>query len=291
MIRERSPDRPSVLVVEDDAGTSAPLVTALGFLGFDAHTVTAGTSGTGTEALAAVRERRPDAVLLDLALPDPDNPYGTDGTDGTEVCRLLRASGDNTPVLFLSPRHSVADKCRALAMGGDDYVTKPFDLTEVSARVRALIRRSRVSVPRRTIGYDAPAAPRRLRAAGVELDVDTREAWHHGQPVRLSATEFALLRVLMENAGRVVSKGAILDSVWKYDFQGESGVVETYVYYLRRKLDDSGQSLIRTVRGAGYLVSADPTTEKGNTGGGVGSTGIGGDGAGGGAVGQPIQRS
>ncbi|WP_416961753.1 response regulator transcription factor [Streptomyces sp. Agncl-13] len=285
MIRERSPDHPSVLVVADDTGVSAPLVTALGFLGFDAHTVAAGA--TGTEALAAVRDRRPDAVLLDLVLPGPD---------GTEVCRLLRASGDNTPVLFLSPRHSVADTCRALAMGGDDYVTKPFDLTEVSARVRALIRRSRVSVPRRTIGYDAPVAPRRLRAAGVELDVDTREAWRHGQPVRLSATEFALLTVLMENAGRVVSKGTILDSVWKYDFQGESGVVETYVYYLRRKLGDSGQSLIRTVRGAGYLMNADPTTEKGNVGGGVGSCGVDSAGTGGagvdsGAGGQPIQRS
>ncbi|MFG2777643.1 response regulator transcription factor [Streptomyces prunicolor] len=283
MTRERSPDHLSILVVEDDTGVSAPLVTALGFLGFDAHTVAAGAFGA-TEALAAVRDRRPDAVLLDLTLPDRES---RDSADGTEVCRLLRASGDNTPVLFLSPRHSVADKCRALALGGDDYVTKPFDLTEVSARIRALIRRSRVSVPRRTIGYDAPGAPRRLRAAGVELDVDTREAWRHGRPVRLSATEFALLKVLMENAGRVVSKGDILDSVWKYDFRGESGVVETYVYYLRRKLDDSGQSFIRTVRGAGYLVNADPTTEKGNTGGGVGSAGIGGAGVGG----QPIQRS
>ena len=290
MTRERSPDHPSVLVVEDDAGISAPLVTALGFLGFDAHTV-----ATGTEALAAVRDRRPDAVLLDLVLPD---------LDGAEVCRLLRATGNNTPVLFLSARHSVADKCRALAMGGDDYVTKPFDLTEVSARIRALIRRSRGTVPVqdfRDFRYDVPAAPRRLRAGGVELDVDTREAWRHGQPVRLSATEFALLKVLMENAGRVISKGDILDSVWKYDFQGESGVVETYVYYLRRKLGDSGQSLIRTVRGAGYLVNtdpvnvdpvnadpvnADPTTGRGDVCGGVGS--CGGSRGGGG---QPIQRS
>ncbi|MBK6017459.1 response regulator transcription factor [Streptomyces sp. MBT53] len=277
MTRERSPDRPSVLVVEDDTGISEPLVTALGFLGFDAHTV-----ATGAEALAAVRDHRPDAVLLDLVLPD---------LDGTEVCRLLRASGDNTPVLFLSGRHSVADKCRALALGGDDYVTKPFDLTELSARIRALIRRSRGTDPLRPLGHDTPAASRRLRAGGVELDVDTREAWRHGQPVRLSATEFALLKVLMENAGRVVSKGSILDSVWKYDFQGESGVVETYVYYLRRKLGDSGQSLIRTVRGAGYLVNADPTTERGSIGGGVGSAGVGGGGVGSGAGGQPIQRS
>ncbi|MEW1831112.1 response regulator transcription factor [Streptomyces sp. NPDC088196] len=277
MTRERSPDHPSVLVVEDDAGISAPLVTALGFLGFDAHTV-----ATGTEALTAVRDRRPDAVLLDVVLPD---------LDGTEVCRLLRAAGDNTPVLFLSARRSVADKCRALALGGDDYVTKPFDLTEVSARIRALIRRSRDTLPHPPLGYDAPVAPRRLRAAGVELDVDTREAWCQGRPVRLSATEFALLKVLMENTGRVVSKGDILDSVWKYDFQGESGVVETYVYYLRRKLGDSGQSLIRTVRGAGYLMNAEavPTTEKANIGGGDGSWGVGG--VAGRDRGQPIQRS
>jgi len=259
--RDRSPHHLSVLVVDDDTGVSGPLVTALGFLGFDAHTV-----ATGAEALAAVRDRRPDAVLLDLVLPD---------LDGTEVCRRLRASGNNTPVLFLSARHAVADKCRALAMGGDDYVTKPFDLTEVSARIRALIRRSRTTGPLqepghdRGVGHDTPAAPRRLRTAGLELDVDTREVWRHGQPVRLSATEFALLKVLMENAGRIVSKGDILDSVWNYDFQGESGVVETYVYYLRRKLDDSGQSLIRTVRGAGYLLHS----EAGEAGG------------------QPIQRS
>ncbi|MEU9960558.1 response regulator transcription factor [Streptomyces sp. NPDC050982] len=248
MTRERSPDHPSVLVVEDEAGGSGLLVTALGFLGFDAHTVTSGASGA--EALDAVRHRRPDAVLLDLTLPDDD---------GAEVCRRLRASGNNTPVLFLSARHAVQDKCRALAVGGDDYVTKPFDLTEVSARIRALIRRSRVTGHHQSGGYALPSAPRRLRAAGVELDVGTREAWRHGQPVKLSATEFALLKVLMENAGQVISKGRILDTVWKYDFQGESGVVETYVYYLRRKLGDSGQSLIRTVRGAGYLVSADAT--------------------------------
>lgn len=234
-------------MVEDEAGGSGVLVTALGFLGFDAHTV-----ATGTEALDAVRHRRPDAVLLDLTLPDHD---------GAEVCRRLRDSGNNTPVLFLSARHAVQDKCRALAMGGDDYVTKPFDLTEVSARIRALIRRSRVTGHHQGAGHAVPSAPRRLRAAGVELDVGTREAWRHGQPVRLSATEFALLKVLMENAGQVISKGRILDTVWKYDFQGESGVVETYVYYLRRKLGDSGQSLIRTVRGAGYLVSADAAAD------------------------------
>jgi two-component system OmpR family response regulator len=243
LTRDHSSDHPSVLVVEDEASISGLLVTALGFLGFNAYTV-----ATGAQAIDAVHHRRPDAVLLDMMLPD---------LDGTEVCRRLRAQGDNTPVLFLSARDAVEDKCRALAMGGDDYVTKPFDLSEVSARIRALIRRSRATGHVQGIGHAAPARPRRLRAAGVELDVGTREVWRHGQPVKLSATEFALLKVLMENTGQVISKAQILDSVWKYDFQGESGVVETYVYYLRRKLGDSGQSLIRTVRGAGYVVGAD----------------------------------
>ncbi|MER5806005.1 response regulator transcription factor [Streptomyces mirabilis] len=245
MTRDRSPDRSSVLVVEDKANISGVLATTLSFFGFDVHTVS-----TGAEAFDAVRRRRPDVVVLDILLPD---------LEGTEVCRRLRAEGDNTPVLFLSARHAVEDKCRALAMGGDDYVTRPFDLSEVSARIRALIRRSRVTGHARCSCHAVPALSRRLRAAGVELDVGTREVWRQGQPVRLSATEFALLRVLAENAGQVVSKGRILDSVWKHDFQGESGIVETYVYYLRRKLGASGQSLIRTVRGAGYVMSAGTT--------------------------------
>lgn len=226
-----------MLVAQDEADVSAMLVTALRFLGFDAHPV-----ATGAEAIDAVLHRQPDAVLLDMMLPD---------LDGAEVCRRLRTAGNNTPVLFLSARDTVADKCHALAMGGDDYITKPFDLTEVSARIRALIRRASGA------GYAAASrSSRRLHAGGVELDENTREVWRHGRAVQLSATEFALLEVLMKNAGQVIPKAVILDSVWKYDFQGESGVVETYVYYLRRKLGDSGQSLIRTVRGVGYMMSA-----------------------------------
>lgn len=228
---------PSVLVVQDEADTSAVLVTALRFLGFDAHPV-----ATGAEVIDAVRQLQPDAVLLDMVLPD---------LDGAEVCRQLRVAGDNTPVLFLSALDTVADKCHALAMGGDDYMTKPFDLTEVVARIRALIRRASGA------GYAAASrSPRRLHVGGVELDENTREVRRHGKPVQLSATEFALLKVLMKHAGQVIPKAMILDSVWNYDFQGESGVVETYVYYLRRKLGDSGPSLIRTVRGVGYLMSA-----------------------------------
>jgi two-component system OmpR family response regulator len=240
------PENLSVLVVEDDTSISGMLVVALRFLGFQAHTV-----ATGNEAIHAVRERRPDVVLMDGMLPD---------LDGTEVCRRLREAGNNTPVLFLSARSAVEDKCHALAMGGDDYVTKPFDLTEVSARIRALIRRAQSPGTGTGAGHGVAVASSssRLRAAGIELNQDTREAWLHGEAVQLSATEFELLRMLMRNAGQVITKAQILDTVWKYDFQGESGVVETYVYYLRRKLGDSGRSLIRTVRGVGYMVYADP---------------------------------
>ncbi|WP_198655322.1 response regulator transcription factor [Streptomyces geranii] len=224
------PEHPSVLVIDDESGTSDMLVMALRFLGFDAHLV-----ATGAGTVAEIQRLSPDAVLL----------------DGTEICGRLRAAGLDTPVIFLSARTTVEDKCHALAAGGDDYVTKPFDLTEVSARIRALIRRARGAV------RPAPLSSRRLCAAGVELDAGTREVWCHGTAVPLSATEFALLKVLLENAGQVISKAHILDTVWNYGFQGESGVVETYVYYLRRKLGDSGQSLIRTVRGAGYIVHAD----------------------------------
>ncbi|MFD4509173.1 response regulator transcription factor [Streptomyces sp. NPDC058457] len=238
-------ENPFVLVVEDDISVSGMLVMALRFLGFEVYSV-----ATGNEAIEAVRERRPDVVLLDGMLPD---------LDGTEVCRRLRVARDYTPVLFLSARTTVEDKCHALAMGGDDYVTKPFDIFEVGARIRALVRRAQG--PGMVRGADRGAAAvsssSRLRVAGIELNHDTREAWLHGEPVPLSATEFDLLSVLMRNAGQVITKAQILDTVWKHDFQGESGVVETYVYYLRRKLGDSGRSLIRTVRGVGYMVHAD----------------------------------
>ncbi|MEU6351980.1 response regulator transcription factor [Streptomyces sp. NPDC047072] len=224
--------------------TAETLVMALRFIGFDAHFV-----ATGAEMIHQTRHREPDAVLLDTALPD---------LGGVEVCHRLRREGIDTPVLFLSDRTAVEDKCHALAMGGDDYLTVPFDLTELNARLRALVRRCR-----RRGAYDAPRPDRRLRAAGVELDEDTREVWLQGRAVPLSATEFALLRLLVRNAGKVVSKAEILDVVWNYGFQGESGVVETYVYTLRRKLDDADRTLIRTVRGAGYLVYSGRATDVG----------------------------
>ncbi|WP_018560428.1 MULTISPECIES: response regulator transcription factor [unclassified Streptomyces] len=227
-----SAQQPRVLVVEDEASIASMLAVALQFLGFDVV-----TAGTGGEAVKAAAERAADVILLDVGLPD---------LDGFEVCRRLRAARVDAPVLFLTARDAVEDKIRGLALGGDDYVTKPFDINEVAARVNALLRRGRVPEP----------AGRRLRAGWVELDADTHEVWRHGRPVQVSATEFALLRFLLENPDRVVSRGQILDAVWSCGFQGESGIVETYIYYLRRKLGDTDQSLIRTVRGAGYLVRA-----------------------------------
>ncbi|MEY9841173.1 response regulator transcription factor [Streptacidiphilus sp. EB103A] len=221
----------SVLVVEDEQEIASMLTMALRFLGF---TVVA--AATGSEALASVAAHTPDVIVLDVVLPD---------LDGFEVCRLLRATGTRAPVLFLTARDGVEDKVHALDLGGDDYVTKPFDLNEVAARIRALLRR----------GSEPPrAASRSLKAGWVELNQDTHEVSCGGQPVRLTATEFTLLRYLLTHTGRVISKAEILDSIWNYDFQGESGIVETYIYNLRRKLDDTSQSLIRTVRGAGYLV-------------------------------------
>lgn len=226
---------PCVLVVEDESAISSMLTMALRFLGF-----TAVTAENGERGLDAVARHSPDVILLDVVLPD---------LSGFEVCRRLRAAGCRAPVLFLTARDSIEDKVQALGLGGDDYVTKPFDLNEIAARIQALLRRSI---------HPSASAAGTLRAGWVELNRDTHAVTRHGQAVQLSATEFTLLRFLLENSGRVLSKAAILDSVWQYDFQGESGVVETYIYNLRRKLGDTGPSLIRTVRGAGYLLSQTP---------------------------------
>lgn len=208
------------------------LATGLRFLGFDSHAV-----ASGGQCLTLGLARMHDIILLDVMLPD---------LDGFEVCTRLRKSDVRTPVLFLSARTSVNDRIRGLALGGDDYVTKPFDLNEVAARIHAVLRRS--------LDY---TAPRRLQAGGVEIDRKSHEAWLHGVPVRLTATEFLLLRFLMERPEEVVTKADILANVWGHDLQTDSGVVETYVYYLRRKLGDTDQTLIRTVRGVGYALRAD----------------------------------
>ncbi|MFD4576153.1 response regulator transcription factor [Streptomyces sp. NPDC058417] len=226
----------TVLVVEDESSIASMLTMALQFLGFEVV-----TAARGSEALERAATHGPDVILLDVLLPD---------MDGFEVCRRLREAGVSAPVLFVTARDAVEDKVRGLELA-DDYVTKPFDLNEVVARIRAVMRR----------GRELPANGRRLKAGWVELDQDTREVWQHGRPVQLSSTEFALLRYLLENADQVLSKAQMLDNVWSYDFQGESGIVETYIYYLRRKLGDTDQTLIHTVRGAGYLVRSSPPAQ------------------------------
>ncbi|HWE88770.1 MAG TPA: response regulator transcription factor [Pseudonocardiaceae bacterium] len=224
-------DRTMLLVVEDDTNIRDLLAVSLRFAGFDVA-----TAATGTEALRAVERRPPDMILLDVMLPD---------RDGFEVLRWLRAGGHTVPVLFLTARDGADDKITGLTIGGDDYVTKPFSLEEVIARVNAVLRRTRgVAEP-----TEAP-----LRYADLELRIESHEVRRDDKLIQLSPTEFKLLHYLMRNAGRVVSKAQILDQVWRYDFNGEAGVVESYISYLRRKVDCVEPRLIHTVRGIGYVL-------------------------------------
>ena len=219
-----------MLVVDDEPYIADLLSTGLRFVGFDVR-----TAGSGLEALTSVREWRPDLLVLDVMMP---------GVDGFEVTRRMRADGRETPVLFLTARDAVEDKVAGLTIGGDDYVTKPFSLEEVVARVRALLRR-RVST--------LPADDGLLRYDDLVLDEDAHEVSRAGVAIDLTPTEFSLMRYLMLNSGRVVSKAQILDHVWHYDFGGDGAVVESYISYLRRKVDAPFDvPLIRTVRGVGY---------------------------------------
>jgi two-component system OmpR family response regulator len=183
-----------------------------------------------------VREHRPDIVVLDVMLPD---------FDGFEVARMLRGVQERLPVLFLTARDGVADRIAGLTVGGDDYVTKPFSLEEVVLRLRAILRRTRD-------GQRPGPTPGLLSYADLVLDEDAHQVSRAGRPVRLSPTEFNLLRYLMVNAEKVVSKAQILDRVWHYDFGGDGRIVESYISYLRRKIDAEGAPLIHTVRGVGY---------------------------------------
>jgi two-component system OmpR family response regulator len=219
-----------LLVVEDDPNILELLSASLRLAGFEVA-----TAADGLQALRAAQRHRPDLVVLDVMLPD---------LDGFEVARRLRSGVDRVPVVFLTARDATEDKVRGLTIGGDDYVTKPFSLEEVIARIRAVLRRARGVVP----------APARLRVADLELDEDSHEVWRGGGRVQLSPTEFKLLRYLMGNVGRVLSKGQILDHVWNYDFGGEGGIVESYVSYLRRKVDTVEPRLIHTIRGVGYVL-------------------------------------
>jgi two-component system OmpR family response regulator len=219
-----------VLVVDDENSISELIATSLKFVGFDVR-----TAATGAQALQIAEEFKPHALILDVMLPDQN---------GFEVCRQLRSEGHNVGVLFLTAKDSVEDKIAGLTIGGDDYVTKPFSLEELVARLRALLRR--------TGAIEVLPDEEKIRFADLELDEATHEVRRAGNLIDLSPTEFLLLRYLMINADRVVSKAQILDHVWQYDFRGDMGIVETYVSYLRKKIDIYDPALIHTVRGVGY---------------------------------------
>ena len=224
--------KPLVLAVDDEEHITELLAMGLGFNGFEVE-----RAATGRAALEAVQRRRPDLIVLDVMLPD---------LDGFEVHRRLTAEGRTAPVLFLTARDATEDKVRGLSLGADDYVTKPFSLEELVARVRAILLRT------------APVREERatsvLRFADLEIDEDAHEVQRGGRRIDLTATEYNLLRYLMLNPRRVLSKGQILDHVWHYDFRGDANVVETYISYLRRKVDAVEPNLIHTVRGAGYVL-------------------------------------
>jgi two-component system, OmpR family, response regulator len=219
-----------ILVVDDENSISELIATSLKFVGFDVR-----TASSGAQALQIAQEFKPHALILDVMLPDQN---------GFEVCRQIRSEGQNIGVLFLTAKDSVEDKIAGLTIGGDDYVTKPFSLEELVARLRALLRR--------TGATEVLADEEKIRFADLELDEATHEVKRAGKLIDLSPTEFLLLRYLMINADRVVSKSQILDHVWQYDFRGDMGIVETYVSYLRKKIDIFQPPLIHTVRGVGY---------------------------------------
>jgi two-component system OmpR family response regulator len=221
--------RPRLLLVDDEDNLRVMLQAALRHSGYDVE-----AAATGREALEAVAVVQPDLIVLDVMLPD---------LDGFEVCRRLRSEGRRTPVVFLTARDATEDKVRGLTLGGDDYLVKPFSLEELVARIDAVLRR-----------LGAETAGSVLSCGDLVLDVDAHRVTRAGAEISLSPTEFNLLRYLLANQGRVLSKAQILDHVWDYDFGGDGGVVETYIGYLRRKVDMSGPRMIQTIRGVGYTL-------------------------------------
>ena len=219
-----------VLVVDDEDSITDLVATALRYVGFEVA-----IASNGRQALERASSFRPELVVLDVMLPD---------LDGFEVVRRLRSDGVRVPIVFLTARDATEDKVAGLTIGGDDYVTKPFSLEELVARVRAVLRRT-------SGGQDQSG---RLQIADLEMDEDSHQVWRAGQAVELTATEFKLLRYLMMNARRVLSKAQILDHVWNYDFGGDGSIVETYISYLRKKVDAYEPRLIHTVRGVGYTL-------------------------------------
>ena len=222
------------LVVDDEPALSELLSMALCYEGWEVQ-----TASNGLEALTAVRTFAPDVMVLDIMMPE---------LDGMSVIRRLREEGAEVPVLFLSAKDAVDDRIAGLTAGGDDYVTKPFSLEEVVARLRALVRRSHLLL-------EATPDPV-IRVGDLVLNEDSYEVARGGEPIELTSTEFELLRFLMRNPRRVVSKAQILDRVWSYDFDGKPTVVELYISYLRKKIDTDRSPMIHTVRGAGYMLKA-----------------------------------
>jgi two-component system OmpR family response regulator len=219
-----------VLIVDDEPNIRDLLSTSLRFAGFSVHAV-----GNGADAVAAAEKGAPDIILLDVMLPD---------MNGFSVTKKLRSMGINAPVLFLTARDETADKVTGLTVGGDDYMTKPFSLDEIVARINAILRRTKQVETEDSI----------LEVGEIKINQDAHEVFANGQPVDLSPTEYKLLRFLMSNPNRVLTKAQILDHVWEYDFNGEMGIVESYVSYLRKKLDPlTTEPLIQTKRGVGYM--------------------------------------
>ncbi|MBW0256050.1 MULTISPECIES: response regulator transcription factor [unclassified Cellulomonas] len=233
---DRTPEA-TLLVVDDEPNIRELLATSLRFAGFEVH-----AAADGGAALRLAKQVQPDLLVLDVMLPD---------MDGFTVTRRLRDKGQHVPVLFLTARDDTADKITGLTVGGDDYVTKPFSLEEVVARIRAILRRTQAEVASASV----------LSYEDLELDEDSHEVRRAGQVVDLSPTEFKLLRYLLLNPGRVLSKAQILDHVWQYDWGGDANIVESYISYLRRKVDQVERpdgskvdALIQTKRGVGYML-------------------------------------
>ncbi len=221
-----------ILVVDDEPNIVEVITMALKFEGFEVA-----SAGTGREALDQVAAFRPHLIILDVMLPD---------MEGFDVAEKLGAQRSETPIIFLTARDDTSDKIRGLSSGGDDYVTKPFSLEELVARVRTILRRTGL----------AEAADRRLTFEDLEMDDDTREVTRGGTLIELTDTEYRLLRYFLNNPKRVLSRVQLLEHVWEYDFGGDARVLETYVSYLRKKLDPHGEPLIQTVRGVGYALRA-----------------------------------
>lgn len=221
---------PKILIVDDEPNIRDLLTTSLRFAGFTIRSV-----GNGAAAISAVIEEEPDLIILDVMLPD---------MNGFSVTKRLREAGYTSPILFLTAKDDTEDKITGLTVGGDDYVTKPFSLDEIVARIKAILRR--------TMQVDEEA---QLTVGEISLDQDTHEVIVNGAEVDLSPTEFKLLRYMMLNPNRVLSKAQILDHVWEYDFQGDAGIVESYISYLRRKIDQyTTEPMIQTKRGFGYML-------------------------------------